>query len=46
MNHPHPMTENNSGKITNWFSRGVKVVAETIIQEACIEMAEGWLYII
>ena len=35
------MTENNYGKITNCFNRGVKVVAETIMQEACIEIRGG-----
>ena len=38
MNHPHPMTETNYGKITNCFNKAVKVVAETIMQDACIEI--------
>ena len=46
MNRPHPMTENNFGKITNWFSKGVKAVAETTTQETCIEIRCGSLEVV
>ena len=38
MNHPPPMTEKNYRKIAYAFNKGVKEVAGTVMQNACIEI--------
>ena len=38
MNHPPPMTEKNYRKIAYAFNKGVKEVAGTVMQDACIEI--------
>ena len=38
MNHPPPVTEKNHRKKSYAFNKGVKEVAETVMQDACNEI--------
>ena len=38
MNHPPPVTEKNYRKKSYAFNKGVKEVAETVMQDACNEI--------